>query len=413
MAALGVVAADVHGHRGEAHEHDEHRGDDDDRLAALVRVRVGHAASLFGRHEARRVYERRAADWRTSGEAGRTNQTGQWSCLSAGRPIAPAADGGRALGYARACPSPPGAGSTRRWGKVMLGRRRLWAFWLAAAVLAGSCTPTTGGERASSAAPSETPVRGGTIVIGTTTSPRTLQPVLSTDTASSSVWGELYLGLTRTNRETGETEPFLAQKFEVSADGKTVIYTLREGLVWSDGTPFTGDDYKYTVEAVMRSPKTVRKSQVDLITGAKDYGAGKTDSISGIQVSGKTITIKLDRTFCPAIAALGGAGAGGILPSAKFKTVWDNKTTDVSKNIDDNPLNMAPPASMGPFVFKELRPGVQATLTRNEKYFLGAPNVDEYIVKIYADATAVKNALATGEVTYGRVEAKDFRRAHE
>ncbi|HEX9269415.1 MAG TPA: ABC transporter substrate-binding protein, partial [Candidatus Limnocylindria bacterium] len=238
--------------------------------------------------------------------------------------------------------------------------------------------------------------------------PKTLQPVISTDTASSGVWGEIYVGLTRTNRESGETEPFLAEKYDVSADGKTVTYTLRDGLVWSDGTPFTGDDYKYTVEAVMRSPKTVRKSQVDLITGAKDYGAGKTDSISGIQVSGKTITIKLDRTFCPAIAALGGAGAGGILPSAKFKTVWDNKTTDVSKNIDDNPLNMAPPASMGPFAFKELKPGVQTTLTRNEKYFLGAPNVDEYIVKIYADATAVKNALATGEVTYGGVEAKDF-----
>ncbi len=290
----------------------------------------------------------------------------------------------------------------------MLGRRRLWAFWLAAAVLAGSCTPTTGGDRASSAAPSETPVRGGTIVIGTTTSPRTLQPVLSTDTASSSVWGELYLGLTRTNRETGETEPFLAQKFEVGADGKTITYTLRDGLVWSDGTPFTGDDYKYTVEAVMRSKKTARKSQVDLIVGAKDYADGKTDSISGIKIDGKTIAISLTKTYCPAIAALGGAGAGGILPSAKFKAVWDNKTTDVSKNIDDNPLNMAPPASMGPFVFKELSPGVSVTLVRNEKYFLGAPFVDTYVIKNYADATAIKNALTVGEITYGTAEAKDF-----
>ncbi len=285
--------------------------------------------------------------------------------------------------------------------------RRSIALLGAAFLVAISCAPSTSGG-GTSAAPSEAPVRGGSIVVGAVSDPKTLQPVISTDTASSGVWGEIYVGLTRTNRESGETEPFLAEKYDVSADGKTVTYTLRDGLIWSDGTPFTGDDYKYTVEAVMRSPKTVRKSQVDLITGAKDYGAGKTDSISGIQVSGKTITIKLDRTFCPAIAALGGAGAGGILPSAKFKTVWDNKTTDVSKNIDDNPLNMAPPASMGPFAFKELKPGVQTTLTRNEKYFLGAPNVDEYIVKIYADATAVKNALATGEVTYGGVEAKDF-----
>jgi len=85
----------------------------------------------------------------------------------------------------------------------------------------------------------------------------------------------------------------LAQKFELSSDGLTLTYTLRDNLVWSNGDPFTGDDYKYTAEAVMRSKKTVRKSTFDNVDGAKDYGDGKTDSISGIQVSngGKTITI--------------------------------------------------------------------------------------------------------------------------
>jgi peptide/nickel transport system substrate-binding protein len=288
--------------------------------------------------------------------------------------------------------------------------RRIVSILGTAMLVAISCssgTSTAPGASAS-AASTEKPVPGGTIVVGSISDPKTLQPVIATDTASNGVWGEIYVGLTRVNRESGETEPFLAEKFEVSADGKTVTYTLRDGLVWSDGTPFTGDDYKYTVEAVMRSKKTVRKSQVDLITGAKDYADGKTDSIAGITVSGKTITIKLDRTFCPAIAALGGAGAGGILPSAKFKAVWDNKTTDTSKNIDDNALNMAPPAAMGPFMFKELKAGVQATLVKNPKYFLGEPLVDQYIVKIYADATAIKNALATGEVTFGGVEAKDY-----
>jgi peptide/nickel transport system substrate-binding protein len=276
-------------------------------------------------------------------------------------------------------------------------------------LVAISCSSSTStGPSGASPAASEKPIPGGTIVVGSTSDPKTLQPVISTDTASSGVWGEIYVGLTRTNRESGESEPFLAEKFEVSADGKTVTYTLRNGLVWSDGTAFTGEDYKYTVEAVMRSKKTVRKSSVDLITGAKDYAEGKTDSISGITIAGNVITIKLDRTFCPAIPGLGGAGAGGILPSAKFKAVWDNKTTDVTKNIDDNPLNMAPPAAMGPFMFKELKPGVQATLVKNPKFFLGEPLVDQYIVKIYADATAIKNALATGEVTYGGVEAKDY-----
>ena len=286
--------------------------------------------------------------------------------------------------------------------------RRLVAILGAAALVAISCAPASTGPAASAAA-SEQPVSGGTLVLGSTSDPKTMQPVISTDTASSGVWSWVYQSLTRANRETGETEGNLAVDApKISADGLTLTYTLRDNLVWSDGTPFSGEDYKYTVEAVMRSKKTVRKSTVNTIVGAKDYGDGKTDSISGIKVDGKTITIALEKVFCPGIANLGGAGAGGILPSAKFKSVWDNKTTDTSKNIDDNPLNVSPPASMGPFVFKEFKPGVQVTLAKNDKYFRGAPLIDTLIIKNYADATAIKNALQTGELTYGTVEAKDF-----
>ena len=118
--------------------------------------------------------------------------------------------------------------------------RRFVAILGTAMLVAISCSSSTStgpaATTAATAAPSEKPVAGGTIVVGSTSDPKTLQPVIATDTASSGVWGEIYVGLTRTNRETGETEPFLAEKYEVSADGKTVTYTLRDGLVWSDGT---------------------------------------------------------------------------------------------------------------------------------------------------------------------------------
>ena len=287
--------------------------------------------------------------------------------------------------------------------------RRFAALFGAALMVAVACGAPTPPSSGGSPAASEQPVPGGRIVEGSTGDPKTMQPVISTDTTSSGVWSWLYFGLTRVNRDTGETEGNLAVDApKLSADGLTVTYTLRDNLVWSDGTPFTGEDYKYTVEAVMRSKKTVRKSAVNTIVGAKDYEAGKTDSISGITYDAKTITIKLEKVFCPAIAGLGGGGAGGILPSKAFKTVWDNKSTDTSKNIDDNPLNMNPPASMGPFVFKEFKPGVQVTLTKNPKYFRGEPLIDEYVIKNYADATAVKNALLTGEVSFAGIEAKDY-----
>src|SRR5262249_16086082 len=152
----------------------------------------------------------------------------------------------------------------------------------------------------------------------------------------------------------------------------------------------TGDDYKYTAEAVARSKKTVRKSTLQDIVGWKDYVDGKADEVTGIKVkdSGKTVEITLNKAFCPALRNLAGAGASGILPKPSFQAAWDNQSTDVTKNIDDHPMNMAPPASMGPFVFKEWKPGVQISMTRNDKYYRGAPLLDEYIIKVYADQVA-------------------------
>src|SRR5207245_10303405 len=80
---------------------------------------------------------------------------------------------------------------------------------------------------------------------------------------------------------------------------------------------------------------------------------------------------------------------------------------DRYKNIADVPYKSHPPASMRPWIFKSFQPGVQVTFTKNDKYFRGAPLVDELIVKVYADATAVKNALMTGEVTYAAINPSD------
>lgn len=276
-------------------------------------------------------------------------------------------------------------------------------------VLIAACGP--GGQTAPGGATTqeEKPVPGGRIVQSAISDVKTFQPVISTDTASSTGWGYVYLGLLRSNPDTGDLMPGLADKFTLSPDGLTVTYTLRDGLKWSDGQPFTMEDYKYTVEAVARSKKTVRKSTLQDIVGWKDYVDGKADTVSGLTVkdAGKTIEIKLGRVFCPALRNLSGAGAGGILPRHHFVKVWDNKSTDVTKNIDDNPLNMAPPASMGPFVFKEFKPGVQTTYTANESYYLGKPLVEEWILKVYGDTSAVKAALLTGEVHFAGAAPTD------
>jgi peptide/nickel transport system substrate-binding protein len=257
-------------------------------------------------------------------------------------------------------------------------------------------------------AAAQDPVPGGRLVQGLEAEFQSLNPILAFDAFSEIVWSNFYLRLLEPDPETGVASPGLAETVETSADGKTVTFTLREGLVWSDGEPFTGEDYQYTVEAIARSEQSFRKQLVMDIVGAREYAAGQTDSISGLAVGngGRTITVELNQAMCAAVDNLG-TGMGGILPKHHFITEWDNRTTDTSGNIDNSAFNLAPPASMGPFVFNEFRPGVDVAMTRNDRYYRGAPLLEEHIVKIYADASAVKAALLSGELSFARVAAAD------
>ena len=110
--------------------------------------------------------------------------------------------------------------------------RRFTALFGAALMVAVACGAPTPPSSGGSPVASEQPVPGGRIVEGSTGDPKTMQPVISTDTTSSGVWSWLYFGLTRVNRDTGETEGNLAVDApKLSADGLTVTYTLRDNLV--------------------------------------------------------------------------------------------------------------------------------------------------------------------------------------
>ncbi len=256
---------------------------------------------------------------------------------------------------------------------------------------------------APAATTADQPKPGGRLIVGDGSDSKTLQPVISTDTSSSLVWARMYETLIDVDPKTGSPVPRLAEKFEVSPDSKTMTFTLRDGLQWSDGSAFSGDDFAFTVEAVMRSKRTVRKSIFQDIIGAKDYRDGKAESISGIKVDGKTITVQLETAFCPGLINIGGFA---IIPRSVFGKYMDPK--DASKNIDDAAENSAPTLAMGPFKFKEWVPNDHITLVRNDKFFGGLAYLDEWVRRVYPDANALAAALKTGEIDLGSIEAKDF-----
>ena len=100
----------------------------------------------------------------------------------------------------------------------------------------------------------------GTLVLSLGAEPSMLNPILSTDSPSSSVNGYVFSGLLKVSPEL-ELIPDLAQSYRVSEDGLEFIFTLKEQVTWHDGAPFTAEDVKFTYEKILdKTTNTVRRS---------------------------------------------------------------------------------------------------------------------------------------------------------
>ena len=273
---------------------------------------------------------------------------------------------------------------------------------LAMLIVASACAPAASDAPRPVAEIPVQPVAGGRAVVGVFADAKVLNPVLSSDVPSAEVWGRIYESLITVDPQTAQPRPRLAEQFGQSDDYKTLTFVLRPGLVWSDGSPFTGEDVRFTVEAVMRSKKTVRRSLFQNVVGAKAYAEGKATTIEGVAVDGNTITIQMEQPSCPALTDI---GLFGIIPKSVFGKYLD--PADPSKNLDEAPENAAPPLATGPFAFREWRPNDRVVLARNERFAFGPALLDEWVFKVHPDATALAAALKTGEVDIARVEPKD------
>jgi peptide/nickel transport system substrate-binding protein len=300
--------------------------------------------------------------------------------------------------------------------------RALIAALAASVLVATACTggtPTGSATPAASAtvAATEKPVQGGRIVEGTISDIATIQPVLVNDTASGRMAGLVYDTLVQQDYKTGEVKPRLAS-YTTSSDGLTYTFTINDKANWSDGKPIIAQDWLTAVTGVAKSAKTVRKSLFQDIQGFNEFcvAASGTQckptaaatSISGVSIDSanpKKFSVKMTRVSCAAILDLGGATASP-LPTQVFGKYLT--ATSKPEDFDNATENTNPQVTSGPFKFKEWRKGDQVILGKNESYWQGAPNVDEYVYKVVANTTAVTNGLKTGELTFGGIQAKDL-----
>ncbi len=204
--------------------------------------------------------------------------------------------------------------------------------------------------------------------------PTTYNPVYATDPAAQSVIAKLYPRLLGQDPQGGFITPTeLAQRWEISPDGRTYTFFLRDNLRWSDGQPVTAADVKFTYDA-LASP-LARSPYRDRSVGIAQIDAPNTT----------TLVVQLTGPNCAVLHSL----RQPILPSRYFAADFSDLATHA--------LNQTPTVSAGPFLWQEQN-AERIVLVRNSDYWRGAPQIARWEVRILPDPKARRQALAAGEV---------------
>jgi oligopeptide transport system substrate-binding protein len=250
----------------------------------------------------------------------------------------------------------------------------LLTILVAACLVAGCVTPATG------ASGDDRPVR---ILTG---GGSTLDPAAAGDAGSSNIIGQLYETLTSFDT-TLTLRPALAESWDIQDGGRRIVFTLRDELTFSDGTPLTGDD---VVRSWMRiidpaSPSPLVSLMAD-VEGAMDYVRGQDDDPAsvGLHADGQEVTVDLNR------------------PAADFVTVVASPTFSiVPPGIDDDPKAVAPGTFVGSGGYTIEEAGASSTtLAANPRYWAGEPEITEVALVHGLNGRSPIEAYEAGEIDY-------------
>lgn len=173
--------------------------------------------------------------------------------------------------------------------------------------------------------------KGDRMVTAVISDPKTFNPLISVDAASSEAIDELFEGLVRLNPKTTLPEGVLASSWEHDEAGTTWTFHLRKNVTWHDGTPFTAEDVAFTVQAIF-DPKVPNSSKHVLTVGGQPIKAEVVDS--------HTVKLILAEPFAPLLNSIGFA----ILPKHVLGAALADGTFTQQWGIDTPPRRSLEPA---------------------------------------------------------------------
>lgn len=216
---------------------------------------------------------------------------------------------------------------------------------------------------------------GGTLAVAISSDPGSLNPAMTTSGGVHTASETFFNGLVALDEE-GAPVPELATEWEISDDGRTYSFTLRDDVTWHDGEAFTADDVVFTFEEV-------------LLQFHARTAASMGSSIESVEATDDhTVVFRFSEPYAPLLQQLNVTEAP-ILPEHVYG----------GGDLEDNPANTAP-VGTGPFVFESYEEGAEIRATANEDYFKDGPFVDELVMRVIPDESTQLLALETGEVDF-------------
>lgn len=271
-------------------------------------------------------------------------------------------------------------------------------------LLAGCSTPGSGnsGDSGSSGSTnstnstdtgnsSETSSTGEKVMrISMTTEPPTLDPQKANSMACQDVLFHTTNGLMRNN--SGSVEPAGAETYEVSDDGLTYTFHLRDGVMWSDGQPVTAEDYVYGFQRLM-DPDTASPFSFigEVLKNGREVENGEVP-VEELGVSApddSTVVIEL----AYAAPYFPGMLSGSFFTPCRQDLV-ETYGQDFAASPDKNVYS-------GPFVLTEWAHDSRIVLTKNEDYWdADSVKLDRVEISILTDPNTPLGMYETGELDY-------------
>ena len=219
----------------------------------------------------------------------------------------------------------------------------------AAAAVLGAALTACGSGTAATSEPAGDPQPGGTLRYGLSQAPTCADPAQAGSNQTIYVARQVVDSLTDQDPETGAIVPWLAESWESNAEGTQFTFRLKDGVTFSDGTPFTADSVKKNFDAIVNTLGGVKAPQ------AVGFLAGYTGTTV---VDDRTAQVNFSAPNAPFLQATASHQLGLLSAADTAKSAEERCTGELS--------------GTGPFVYEDYQQDRSATLVKRAGYVWGS-----------------------------------------